>query len=285
MPSSTGEAFHRIGTGNGREREAAGCFELNCLVAFRLNAVMGPIQGDDGASWKRRIAKEEAYMYENNGSSRRRPLKMSRRRRIVSFDPVRPENSRSAGIVPTSEQVIGPFYPVTKPLDQDGDLTMIKGRPGKAQGQFVYLSGRVLDLSGKPIANAKVEMWQANTFGRYTHPGDSNPVPLDPSFEGHGVCITNTDGMYSFKTVKPGAYPAAEGRMRPPHIHFLVTAGPDRLVTQMYFSGEPLNETDELLGSAENREGLIAKVAPASKDAEPGAVVATWDIVLAHTRE
>ena len=198
---------------------------------------------------------------------------------------MRPGHGQSAGIVPTSEQVIGPFYPVTKPLDQGGDLTKVKGRAGKAQGQIVYLSGRVLDLNGKPIPNAKVEIWQANTFGRYTHPGDSNPVPLDPNFEGHAVAITGTDGTYSFKTVKPGAYPAAEGRMRPPHIHFQVTAGPNRLVTQMYFQGEPLNETDELLGSAEKRESLIAKVTPAPRDAESGALVATWDIVLPRTRE
>ena len=159
---------------------------------------------------------------------------------------MRPGHGPSAEIIPTSEQVIGPFYPVTEPLDQDGDLTMVKERAGKAQGQIVYLSGRVLDLSGAPIPNAKVEIWQANAFGRYTHPGDSNPVPLDPNFEGHGVGITNADGTYRFKTVKPGAYPAAEGLMRPPHIHFMVTAGPDRLVTQMYFSGEPLNETDRV---------------------------------------
>ena len=162
---------------------------------------------------------------------------------------------------------------------------MVKRRAGKAQGQIVYLSGRVLDPNGTPISNAKVEVWQANTFGRYTHPGDSNPVPLDPNFDGHGVTITSTDGTYSFKTVKPGAYPGAGDRMRPPHIHFMVTAGTDRLITQMYFQGEPLNETDELLGSAENKASLIAKVTPASRDAEPGALAATWDIVLPRTGE
>ncbi len=188
-------------------------------------------------------------------------------------------------IVPTSEQDIGPFYPVTEPLDQGGDLTMVKGRAGKAQGHIVYLSGRVLDVKGKPIPNTRVEIWQANTFGRYTHPGDSNPAPLDLNFEGHGVGITDTDGMYRFKTVKPAAYPAAEGLTRAPHIHFMVTAGPNRLITQMYFAGEPLNETDELLGSAENKESLIAKVTPASPDAESGALVVTWDIVLPRTPE
>ena len=91
--------------------------------------------------------------------------------------------------------------------------------------------------------------------------------------------------MYRFKTVKPAAYPAAEGLTRAPHIHFMVTAGPHRLITQMYFAGEPLNETDELLGSAENKESLIAKVAPASPDAESGALIVTWDIVLPRTPE
>jgi protocatechuate 3,4-dioxygenase, beta subunit len=190
---------------------------------------------------------------------------------------------RKPGLHGTSEQTIGPFYPVTEPLDQAGDLTVVRGRAGVAQGQIVYLSGRVLDQRGEPIPNATVEVWQANTFGRYTHPGDSNPVPLDPSFEGHGVCVTNTDGTFSFKTVKPGAYPGAGGRMRPPHIHFLVASGPARLVTQMYFQGEPLNETDELLGSAEDPESLIARVTPASTEAEPGALVLTWDIVLPRT--
>jgi protocatechuate 3,4-dioxygenase, beta subunit len=199
--------------------------------------------------------------------------------------PVGSERDQPAEIVPTSVQTIGPFYPVTKPWNWDEDLTMVKGRTGKAQGQIVYLSGRVLDLRGNPIANATVEVWQANTFGRYTHPGDSNPVPLDPHFEGHGVRITNNDGIYSFKTVKPGAYPGAEGRMRPPHIHFQVTAGSAQLITQMYFPDEPLNETDELLGSAEHKESIIAKAATASMEVEPGALELTWDIVLPRTQK
>lgn len=219
-------------------------------------------------------------MDEDHGFSGRKLLKMPH----VTDGPEGPGHDQSAGIVPTSAQTIGPFYPVTEPVDQEGDLTMVKGRDGKAQGQIVYLSGRVLDLNGKPLPHATVEIWQANTFGRYTHPDDSNPAPLDPHFDGHGVRITDTDGRYSFKTVKPDGYPAAEGRMRPPHLHFLVTAGPDRLITQMYFPGEPLNETDELLGSAEHKESIIAKVAPPSGDAEPGALIMTWDIVLPRTR-
>jgi protocatechuate 3,4-dioxygenase, beta subunit len=256
----------------------AGCLPVNCSMLFRRRSLIGPK--------RRTILKKEAHMCEDHSFSRQRLLKMS----LVTggaafFGPMRPGHGQSAEIVPTSEQDIGPFYPVTNPLDQDGDLTMVKGRAGKAQGQIVYLSGRVLDLNGKPIPNARVEIWQANTFGRYSHPGDSNPAPLDPDFKGHGVNITNGNGMYRFKTVKPGAYPAAEGRMRPPHVHFLVTAGPDRLVSQMYFPGEPLNETDQLLGSAENKESIIAKVTSASRDDELGALVATWDIVLPRTGE
>jgi protocatechuate 3,4-dioxygenase, beta subunit len=232
------------------------------------------------------LIEKEACMYEDDNLSRRRLLKMSP---VTGGEGIlgltRPAYGQSAGIVATSEQDIGPFYPLSTPPDLDEDLTMVKGRAGKAQGQILYLSGRVLDLNGTPVPNAQVEIWQANAFGRYAHPGDSNPAPLDPNFEGHGVNITNDDGTYGFKTVKPVAYPAAEGLMRAPHIHFLVTACPNRFITQMYFPGEPLNENDPLLGSAGNKESLIPKVTPASKDAEPGALVVTWDIVLSRTGE
>jgi len=198
-------------------------------------------------------------------------------------DLLKPEHGPSPKMVPTSVQDIGPFYSATEPADEGGDLTMVKGRAGVAQGHTVHLSGRVLDPKGKPIPKARVEIWQANAFGRYAHPGDLNPAPLDPNFEGHGVNITDADGRYRFKTVKPAAYPAAGGMMRAPHIHFMVTGGRNRLITQMYFEGEPLNETDDLLGSAENRESLIAKVTPASLDAESGALIVSWDIVLSRT--
>jgi len=194
-------------------------------------------------------------------------------------DP-REAHTAPPGIVPTSIQDIGPYYPKTEPTDLSGDLTIVNGKAGVAQGHIVYLSGRVLDVRGRPIPNARIEIWQANTFGRYAHPDDTNPAPLDPNFEGHGKGVTATDGSYRFKTVKPAAYPAAVGVTRAPHIHFMVTAGPHRLITQMYFAHEPLNETDPLLGTAENRESLIAKVTPAPSDREPGALAVTWNIVL-----
>ena len=197
--------------------------------------------------------------------------------------PLGPALAQSSGLTPTSEQAMGPFYPVLKPADQDADLTVIQGKPGKAKGQALRLAGRVLNLKGQPVAGARVEIWQANTFGRYTHPGDANPAPLDPHFEGYGVAITDAEGRYRFKTVKPGPYPAAEGWIRPPHIHFQVTARTNRLVTQMYFPGEPLNEKDRLLKTAADKGSLLVKLTPAAPEAEPGALIAAWDIVLPRT--
>lgn len=193
-----------------------------------------------------------------------------------------PFNSTSAQPASNStpEQVMGPFYPVMKPVDQDADLTVIQGKPGKAKGQVIYVMGRVLDLKGNPVPGAQVEIWQANTFGRYTHPGDRNATPLDPNFEGYGVLFTDAGGRYRFKTIKPGAYPASKAWTRPPHIHFIVTAKTDRFVTQMYFNGEALNETDLLLKDTIGKERLITKLMPPTKDVEPDSLLAKWDIIL-----
>jgi protocatechuate 3,4-dioxygenase beta subunit len=181
----------------------------------------------------------------------------------------------------TPEQALGPFYPVTKPPDQDNDLTTIRGKPGKAKGQEIRVSGRVLNTHGAPVPGATVEIWQANTFGRYTHPQDSNPEPLDPDFQGYGAQVTDASGGYSFATVKPGAYPVGGGRTRPPHIHFMVTGPSSRLVTQMYFEGEPLNDTDPLLNGAEGKERLITTLEPPRAGLE-GPPTARFDIVLAQ---
>jgi protocatechuate 3,4-dioxygenase beta subunit len=180
----------------------------------------------------------------------------------------------------TEEQVMGPFYPVTKPIDQDADLTVIQGRPEKAQGKVLHLMGRVLNLRGEPIRGTAIEIWQANTFGRYAHPSDTHDAPLDPNFQGYGITITDAEGRYRFKTVKPGSYPVSENWIRPPHIHFDVSSRSNKLITQMYFEGEPLNEKDRLFKSASYKDSLITKLVPATKDVEPDALIAIWDIVL-----
>lgn len=181
----------------------------------------------------------------------------------------------------TPDQILGPFYPVVKPLDQDADLTTIAGKPGRAEGQVLHVMGRVLTVAGHPVPGARLEIWQANTHGRYTHPSDTNPAPLDPHFEGFAVLTTDAEGRYRFKTIKPGAYPAGPDRMRPPHIHFEVTGQSNRLVTQLYFAGEPLNDTDPFLqGVGPNKERLIVPLGPPTPELEPDARVAVWDIVL-----
>lgn len=183
---------------------------------------------------------------------------------------------------PTSEQVIGPFYPVRLPADQDADLTVVAGKETRASGTIVYLSGRVTNLRGEPVPDAELELWQANAAGRYTHPADDNTQPVDPHFEGYARVRTDAEGRYRFKTIKPGAYPAAPGWMRPPHLHFDVRGKASRLVTQMYFEGEELNAKDRFFDrlSHGGREGLLARYGERSATHEPGALVATWNVVL-----
>jgi protocatechuate 3,4-dioxygenase, beta subunit len=225
-------------------------------------------------------------MHENSKSYRRDMLKiMAAFAAMGALSPLRRALAQARQLTP--EQILGPFYPVRKMPDPGGDLTHLPGRSGRAAGQVIHVMGRVLDLDGEPVRGARIETWQANTRGRYTHPNDSNPAPLDANFEGFGTMTTDAEGRYRFKTIKPGAYPAGQGVIRPPHIHFIVSGGRDRLVTQMYFEGEPLNERDPFLLSApaDGRELLIAKEMPApselARGMEPDSRLEVFDIVIA----
>ena len=179
----------------------------------------------------------------------------------------------------TPEQILGPFYPL-KELPQTSDLTKLPGRAGRANGQVLNVMGRVLNLAGEPVRNAKVEIWQANAYGRYTHPSDTNPAPLDPNFEGSAVLTTDAEGRYRFKTIKPAAYPAGPNFMRPAHIHFQVSGRQDRLVTQIYFENDPYNDSDKFLNSAGRKELLIKKLLDPAPEFEADSKVAVFDIVL-----
>jgi protocatechuate 3,4-dioxygenase beta subunit len=179
----------------------------------------------------------------------------------------------------TPDQILGPFYPL-KPLGRDADLTRVPGRPGRAQGQVLNVMGRVLNLKGEPVRNAKIEVWQANAHGRYTHPSDTNPAPLDPNFEGAALLTADTDGRYRFTTIKPAAYPAGPNSMRPAHIHFQVSGQQDRLVTQMYFEGDQYNATDRFLQTAGRTELLVTKLLPPTAELEPESKLVMFDIVL-----
>jgi protocatechuate 3,4-dioxygenase beta subunit len=166
-----------------------------------------------------------------------------------------------AALQRTPGQILGPFYPV-KPFDQNADLTKVPGRPGRAEGQILNVMGRVLNLKGEPVSNSKVEVWQANAHGRYTHPSDTNSAPLDPNFEGSAVLTTDSEGRYRFKTIKPAAYPV----------------GPNTI--QMYFEGDPYNNTDRFLQSAGRPELLISKLLPPPPELEPESKLVVFDIVL-----
>jgi protocatechuate 3,4-dioxygenase, beta subunit len=182
----------------------------------------------------------------------------------------------------TPDQILGPFYPLSELL-QTADLTKVSGRSGRAEGQVLNVMGRVLNVAGEPVRNAKIEVWQANTHGRYTHPSDPNPAPLDPNFEGAAVLTTDSEGRYRFKTIKPAAYPAGPNRMRPAHIHFQVSGRQDKIVTQMYFDGDPYNDADPFLssvGRAERKELLVRKLQEPSPELEAGSKTVVFDLVL-----
>ena len=192
-----------------------------------------------------------------------------------------PAWAQQSRLRPTNEQVLGPFYPMPLPADQDADLTVIAGKNGRALGQIVYVSGRVTNVRGEPVANAELELWQANSVGRYSHPGDQGSPPLDPNFEGYAKIRTGIDGSYQFKTVKPAAYATGvDGWSRPPHIHFDIKGRGSRLVTQMYFAGEALNEKDKLYANSGGKETLTARYGAPSGKQERDALVALWDVVL-----
>jgi len=223
-------------------------------------------------------------MTENRKLARRDLLKISATFAAMgAMSPVKLALAQSR-LRRTPDQILGPFYPRMKTADLSGDLTRVPGRTGQAEGQVLNVMGRVLNIKGEPVRGAKLEMWQANSHGRYTHSADRNPAPLDPNFEGFAVLKTDVDGHYKFKTVKPGAYPIgpfAPDVIRPPHIHFRLVGQEDELVTQMYFEGEPLNEKDRWLQSAlpGTTDLLIAKLLPPPSDLEPSSQLVIFDIV------
>jgi len=144
------------------------------------------------------------------------------------------------------------------------DLSSAVAGGPRALGQLISVFGRVTDEDGSPIAGAVIEIWQANSSGKYIHGLDRFDAPLDPNFTGEGRLLTDSEGRYSFQSIKPGAYPVIESGWwwRPPHIHFSIF-GPswmNRYVTQIFFPGEPLNEIDLLLNGVhdeESRQRLI----------------------------
>lgn len=185
-----------------------------------------------------------------------------------------------AELAATPAQMRGPFYPLALPLDRDNDLVTVDGYDGVAHGVITHVCGRILDTSGRPLAGLTVEIWQVNGHGRYHHPGDDQDRPYDPGFQGYGQTVTDANGAYRFRTVRPVAYPG-----RAPHIHFaLGRPSGSRFYTQMYIAGAPENETDFLLTRVAPGPARDALVVPLERSPDALAALAgRFDIVLGAT--
>ena len=181
-------------------------------------------------------------------------------------------------------EVTGPLLGPERVTAADADLT--SRHAGEPLGERIIVTGRVLDSGGKPVPDALIEIWQANSAGRYAHAVDDHPAPLDANFDGAGRCLTDSQGRYRFVTIKPGPYPWKNhlNDWRPAHIHFSLfgRAFAQRLITQMYFPGDPLQAIDPVLNSVPGEQGrrrLVAKFDIARTEPH-WALAYSWDIVL-----
>jgi protocatechuate 3,4-dioxygenase beta subunit len=180
---------------------------------------------------------------------------------------------------PTPSQPAGPFYPAERPLDDDSDLTRVLGQQRPARGQITDLAGHIFDRNGRPLPGLRIEIWQCDANGRYRHPRDSGERAIDPGFQGLGHDLSDAQGRYRFRTIRPVPYPG-----RTPHIHVAVfPAGERPFVTQLYVAGEPRNAEDFLYQRVpeEQRQWVTTEFRPA--DSAEIDFTAAWDIVLGIT--
>ena len=185
----------------------------------------------------------------------------------------------------TLSESTGPVYGQDSVGQFDNDLTKNGIQNGEPLGERIVVSGRILDIDGRPIKNTLVEIWQANAAGRYIHKVDQHNAPLDPNFFGGGRCVTDENGRYTFMTIKPGAYPWGNhpNAWRPNHIHFSLFGSniTNRLVTQMYFPGDPLLQYDPIYqGVPEKARHLLVSQFDLSLTQPDFALGYNFDIVL-----
>lgn len=215
-----------------------------------------------------------------------RSSSMLTRRRALGLVPVGAAALWTPGVL--AEQLSqtawlgeGPFYPDRLPLDTDNDLLLLNDSITPAVGEVTYLSGCVKHKDGSPVRNAFVEIWQVDSRGAYIHSGSSNAEKRDTNFQGYGRFLTDREGRYSFRTVKPVGYPG-----RTPHIHFGVSMNGHRvLTTQMLINGHPHNETDGVfrrLTTKPERRTVLADFEPLP-NSKVGELTARFDLVLGKT--
>jgi protocatechuate 3,4-dioxygenase alpha subunit len=183
----------------------------------------------------------------------------------------------------TAWQTQGPFLD-RKLIRHGSDLTRAAPDAPQAAGEVIEIAGRVLQEGGEPVPGCLLELWQANAAGRYRHPADRSDRPLDPNFTGFGRAITDPDGRYAFRTIRPGAVPYEGNRWQAPHILVsLFAAGLlRRLFTRIYFEGEAANDSDPVLATVDDpaaRKTLIAR----REAGDPARYV--FDVVLRGPRE
>jgi protocatechuate 3,4-dioxygenase, beta subunit len=206
------------------------------------------------------------------------PSTFAPKKRLELINGYKVHESRTPGRpvgVLTPSQTIGPFFPKALIREGDNNLACLKLDGPRAQGTPIEVRGTIRDDKGQPVAGALIEVWQANKWGKYEHPVDVTAAPLDPHFKGYGRVLTDRTGTFSFRSIKPGAYPnpGYDNWYRPPHIHFSIFAAGvmSRLVTQMYFPNEELNDIDPILNGVEDleaRSSLIARQLPSSASNE-----------------
>jgi protocatechuate 3,4-dioxygenase alpha subunit len=181
-------------------------------------------------------------------------------------------------LLTTPSQTVGPFFHIGCSKLAVSDLAGTS-----ASGTRIAVAGRVLDGNGKPVPDAMIEIWQANTSGKYACPADTQNKPLDPQFRGYGRVATDQNGRFAFTTIKPGSVPGPENSTQAPHlmVSIFMRGLLNRLVSRIYFPGDPLNVSDPVLNFVEpsRRETLIAWNFEGSKD------TLHWNVVLQGENE
>ncbi len=197
---------------------------------------------------------------------------------------LRHPTKRPLVVDPEDVELVAPVFGQSDVDPTEADLTLHP--QGDPIGERIVVTGRVLDADGRPVRGQLVEIWQANAAGRYVHKGDQHPAPLDPHFHGAGRCLTDDDGWYRFTTIKPGPYPWRNhhNAWRPAHIHFSLFGREftQRLVTQMYFPGDPLFALDPIYQSITDQKARDRLVATYDHEltTHEWATGYRWDIVL-----